>query len=265
MDPRGWNLNALQQWLSSPVTQEDEFFDLKKELSTDDDGKRRLKKTFCGFANRSGGYIYFGIDKQKNIVGVNEDGEFGTRLAQVLTTHISPATVVWRLYHHISLQTDAKCVYVVKISQSPTKPHVYYNEHDRKEKFCIPYRERGYTGRIIDGAEVRRVFLDVDAFYPEYEFRILNILEQVKAKSVPGFTMTESVLVQGFKTYLLQGASPDSASILCALEAIEKKVAENGKSFSVILADGGVVDQSARTELEVLIDEYIRKYGNRTI
>ena len=83
---KGWDIKKLQKWLRQPALQENYDFDLKEKIPDDEKGKIRLKREFCGFANQKGGFLLFGIDKKKRIVGVEKNDEFGTRLGQILIT-----------------------------------------------------------------------------------------------------------------------------------------------------------------------------------
>lgn len=201
MDPKGWDKIKLKEFLSAPLTQENKNFDLKTMIPGDDKGKLRLKQEFCAYANSKGGFFLFGVDNKKKIVGIDEDTEFSTKISQIVTKHIYPATIQWELYECISLESEDKYIYIVKVFESSywNKPHVYYKE---SEGLHIPIRENGDKRDITDGAEIRRIFFKQDNFYPEYGSHILNIFKELKSKARPEFTLIEGTIIQGYKSFL---------------------------------------------------------------
>src|SRR5208283_1498499 len=111
-------------------------------------------KEFCGFANHRGGFLLFGIDRNKRTIGVEKDGEFVTRLGQIITSHVTPATIAWDLHECIDLEVPDRCVYVVKVRESPLgeKPHVFYKEG---AGLSIPLRINGSIRYLTRGDEIR--------------------------------------------------------------------------------------------------------------
>lgn len=266
MNPKGWNLEKLKEWLSRPLTQEDDHFDLKEKIPDDNDGKCRLKKEFCSFANASGGFFFFGIDRDKNVVGVNEsDDEFTTKLSQIVTAHIFPPTIHWELYEHISLEEDSKCVFIVKVFESVywRKPHVFYKQ---EEGLCIPLREHGHMRPITDGAELRRIILKIDSYYPEYNIHVVDIMKQIKSKSLPDFSLIEASIIQGFKSHLRSNPDEQAGRIVNAIEEIERRVADLKKSFLVGVVEGGVTStETDKQDLERIVDNFLSNIGNKLI
>ena len=82
-----WNLEIIQKIVDHRIPELD-FFDFKKQLphAKDEDGKKRLRKEICAFANSSGGFLIFGVTDaselsigmsfRNRIVGMEADEEF---------------------------------------------------------------------------------------------------------------------------------------------------------------------------------------------
>jgi len=266
MDPKGWNITKLKEWLSRPITQEDDHFDLKEKIPNDNDGKSRLKKEFCSFANTSGGFLFFGIDRSKNVVGLDEsDAEFVTKISQIVTSHIFPPTICWELYEYIPLGENNKCVFVIKVFESLywKKPHVFYKQ---EEGLCIPLREHGHMRPITDGAEIRRIFFKTDSYYPEYNIHVVEIFKRINGRSMPDFSLNEASIIQGFKSHLRSNSDSQTSQIINAIEEIEKKVAELKKSFLIGVTEGGETSTEAnKQELERVVDNFLSDIGNKII
>jgi len=263
MDPKGWNISKIREWLSSPLTQEDNNFELKAIIPDNDAGKYRLKKEFCGFANQSGGYMFFGIKDDKTIIGMNEK-QFTTKISQILTKHIYPPTIKWKLYECIPLENQEKYIYVAKIFESFfwKKPHVLYTPD--KKGLCIPLREQGHLRNVTDGAEIRRIFLNIHGYYPEYNIHVVEILKKIKSKNNPDFSLNERIIIQAFKMYLTANPSKYNIRMIDQIEEIEKIVFDNKRSLSNGIADGQVIGTSPiNQKLEQMVDNYISEFGKQ--
>lgn len=262
MDPKGWNLEKLKNWLSQVLTQEDDTFDLKEKLPSDEEGRCRLRKEFCGFANGKGGYIFFGIDNNKKIIGVSDnDKEFTTKLSQIITSNVFPPTINWQLYECITMEGNSYSVYIIKIFESLYfhKPHVFFKEG---KGLFIPLRENGHLRNITDGGEIRRIFLNSDGYYPEYNVHVIGILKDLKRRTTKIFNLLEANIIQGFKAYLRINGTDVAKEIILALERIEKKVADYNIAFHSNVVEGGVANDGLDiTDLEKEIDDFIDKHG----
>lgn len=266
MDPKGWNVTKFKEWLSRPLTQEDDSFDLKEMIPSDDDGKYRLKKEFCGYANRTGGFFFFGVKDDKTIIGIDEnDKEFTTKIGQIVITHIFPPTIDWRLYENISLEEQGKCIYVIKVFESVfwKKPHVVYSQN---KGLCIPVRESGNLRLLTDGAEIRRVFLNPHGYYPEYNLHVIEILRQIKIKHVPDFNINERIILQAFKSYLRSTNTDKNIQITSGLESIETQVANINRTLLNGVVDGSIVNAETSNQLlEQMIDSFITNWGGKIL
>lgn len=263
MNFKGWDINKLRDWLQKSSTQEDDSFDLKEMIPEDESGKTKLKKEFCSFANQRGGFILFGVDNNERIVGVEKDGEFVTRLGQIITTHVTPATIHWDLHECINIESGERCVYIVKIHESPLeeKPHVFFKEG---EGLSIPVRINGSMRYLKRGEEIRKLVLSQvgqSTFYLEYGIHVFKILEKIKVQPEPSFTLWETTICQGFKAYWRSKGTDKGNSFVAALEDIERKVSNLRKSIVFASTEGsepaGVQDIK---QLEKAIDSFIDTY-----
>jgi hypothetical protein len=257
---KAWDINRLRAWLHQSSTQEDDNFDLKEKIPEDEPGKIRLKKEFCGFANHRGGCLLFGIDRDKRIIGVEKDGEFVTRLGQIITTHITPATIVWDLHECIDLESHKRCVYVVRIHESPLeqKPHVFYKEG---EGLSIPLRINGSIRYLTRGDEIRKLVLSQDRFYLEYGMHVVDILNKIKGQLEPSFSLWETTICMGFKSYCRSIGTEKGNSFSVALEDIERKAANLKKSIIVASTEGTEpTDVQDREQLKKAIDAFVDGY-----
>ncbi|MDE2037778.1 MAG: ATP-binding protein [Patescibacteria group bacterium] len=264
MNPRGWTKTELEEWLKNPLTQERKGFDLKAIIPPHDAGKNDLKKDFCGFANGTGGFLFFGIKDDKSIIGINEDNNFTTRISEIVTKHIFPTTILWDLCACIKVDSG-KCVYVIEIIESPywQKPHVFFRESDG---LFIPLRENGNKRNITDGSELRRICLKTDNYYPEYNTHVLNILRELKNKPRPFFSLTDAVIIQGYKSFLRSQSETQYGQILIEIENIEMAVAElNKKHFSGVADGNPIVSADQDGKLGKLVDDFVSNFGRQII
>lgn len=260
MDPKGWSKENLETWLSSPLTQERKDFDLKAIIPPNPEGKFDLKRDFCGFANGTGGFLFFGVKNDKTIIGIEKDSEFTTKISEIITKHIFPPTINWNLYECIEITETTKYVYVIKICESPywQKPHSFY---EQGEGLCIPLRENGNKRRIFDGAEIRRMFFKFDGYYPEYNVHIFNILAGLKTKVTPNFSLIEMSILQGYKNFLRLSTDAQASEIIANLEKIERAVG----TYTVVpnnSIDGRVIsNDSQRSSITDLVDRFLSQFS----
>ena len=84
-DAKLLSIGGLQDLLENPAFMEDSDIEFKSQLpSGDTSGKKRLRETFCAFANTKGGLVFFGINDDKSIRGISNDGQFKTKLGQIV-------------------------------------------------------------------------------------------------------------------------------------------------------------------------------------
>ncbi|PKN52479.1 MAG: hypothetical protein CVU55_04340 [Deltaproteobacteria bacterium HGW-Deltaproteobacteria-13] len=260
MNFSGWDIKQLRNWLQKSSTQEDDSFDLKEKIPDDEEGKIRLKREFCGFANQKGGFLLFGVDKKKRIVGVEKNDEFVTRLGQIINTHVTPATIKFDIHECIKLKSKRTYVYIIEIQESPLgeKPHVFFKEG---KGLSIPLRTNGSLRDLKRGDEIRKLCLSQSVFYPEYGRHVIEILKNIKGQHEPYFTLWETTICQGFKTYYRSIDTEKSKEFVLTLEDIEKKISNLKKAIIIASTEGGEpTGIQDKEQLERAIDSFIDKY-----
>lgn len=79
----------LEAFLANREGPQAEF---KRQVPTDDDGKAKVMKTVCAFANGQGGSVLFGIDDDHNLVGISarEVDRLKDQLTQTVGSWVEP-------------------------------------------------------------------------------------------------------------------------------------------------------------------------------
>lgn len=260
MNFSGWDIKKLRNWLKDPSIQENDTLDWKEKIPDDESGKIRLKREFCGFANSKGGFLLFGVDKKKRILGLEKNDEFGTRLGQIITTHVTPATIKFDVHECIKLKSEKRYVYIIEIHESPLveKPHVFFKEGNG---LSIPLRINGSLRDLKRGDEIRKLCLNQGAFYREYRTHVIEILENIKIQPEPSFTLWETTICQGFKAYCRSEGTEKGKEFVLTLENIEKKVSNLKKAIIFASTEGGEpTGVQDREQLEQAIDSFVDKY-----
>jgi hypothetical protein len=124
-----WNYQLIENLVKDGFFETDKF-DLKEDIphKNDKNGRERLEKSVCAFANTEGGFLVFGIKDDRSlsykdrIVGIDSNREFPREFGDKIA-NIEP-----HLYYHfrnppISIPDTSNVVHVFKIDQSPERPH----------------------------------------------------------------------------------------------------------------------------------------------
>jgi predicted HTH transcriptional regulator len=100
--------------------------DFKGEFGNVDKAKKELAKDISAFANTSGGYLIFGVDKKYNIVGIEktiQNKEIDEWINQILVSNIEPQ-VFYFDPKIIPIPKSDKIILVIHIPESTKKPHI---------------------------------------------------------------------------------------------------------------------------------------------
>lgn len=89
----------------------------------DDEAKREWAETAIAFANRGGGVILVGVDDNGRITGAH-GGDWTDLISESLRDRSEPP-ILPEIQSVVAM--DDRTVYVVRISESPTKPHLMKN------------------------------------------------------------------------------------------------------------------------------------------
>ena len=134
----------FQHMINSPESKTLEF---KKDLSS----PRNFLKTLVAFANTAGGRLVFGVDDQKNVIGIDQPLDEEERLCSLVADAIEP-----RLVPNIEFITvEDKTLLTAEVFLSGLRPH--YIKAEGPENGV--YIRLGSTNRVADReliAELRR-------------------------------------------------------------------------------------------------------------
>ena len=137
----GWDLEIIKN-LIEHGTAEDDSFDWKKQLpnKNDKDGKFRLRKGICAFANSYGGFFIYGVKDPKSnpglstdqlMVGIDKSIDFPNSFGDFPKNCIP--SVYWT-FTNLSLSDD-KQLWIVHIEKSWKAPHGAKSEQDQAIHF----------------------------------------------------------------------------------------------------------------------------------
>ncbi|MBM4158375.1 MAG: ATP-binding protein [Ignavibacteria bacterium] len=99
--------------------------EFKRKFSTPE----KIAKELIAFANSDGGYMIFGVDDDRSVVGINSEKEELELINTAARHYCLPA--VNYTYEIICIKN--KDVVVVKIEKSKSKPHKLINSNDESE------------------------------------------------------------------------------------------------------------------------------------
>ncbi|HSL88471.1 MAG TPA: ATP-binding protein [Ignavibacteriaceae bacterium] len=89
--------------------------EFKRKFSTPD----KIAREMIAFANTKGGYVLFGVDDDKEIIGVESEKETAELIKETALTMCEPS-----LDFQISfVELDGKEIVIASIPESPNKPH----------------------------------------------------------------------------------------------------------------------------------------------
>jgi len=221
------NEDKLYKWLSDPSETEGWDYDFKEKLPhrNDKNNKLHLVATFCAFANTRGGFLIYGIDKNKSAEGISLDNEFRKKLNDLVGKYIKPPLQnKWDIINQFELtsKNPGKYIYIVSVPESLIyhKPHVCVYEDDRR----IYIRQNSSNISLDDGRDVRSWFFD-SSFSP-YCFDALDkVFEDMKAIGFKG-DYIETLFLLELKQYLKTRGEKEASflSILAILNSVFEKI-----------------------------------------
>lgn len=89
--------------------------EFKRKFSTPE----KIAREMIAFANTKGGYILFGVDDDKSIVGVESEKETTELVKDVALNYCEPAINYFVEYKEV----NGKEIVIVNVTESSTKPH----------------------------------------------------------------------------------------------------------------------------------------------
>ncbi len=213
-------------------------------------------KTVCAFANYRGGMILFGIDDNKEVVGIEDTHDLALRIESAINDGITPRPDVSIDVQEIS----GKQVVILRVSQGEAAPYYYQNRtYKRTSTATVP----------VDAYELQRLTLrsanrswdSLDTLEEDLTFRDL---EEALIEAVGLDALSDNVM----KTLglLTQGGYNRAAQLLSDhphLRHGSVEVAQFGSSISIFLHRESIegvslLAQYARS-LE-LFDQFYKEY-----
>lgn len=89
--------------------------EFKRKFSTSE----KIAREMIAFANTKGGYLLFGVDDDKKIVGVESEKETSELVNDTAANHCEPKIDIYIEYKEV----DGKEIVIVEVPESKNKPH----------------------------------------------------------------------------------------------------------------------------------------------
>jgi len=168
---------------------EGEKIEFKRKFSTPE----KIAKEMIAFANTKGGYIFFGVDDDKKIFGVESEKAELDLIDTAARFYCDPEVK----YKTDIVPIQAKDVVVIEIPESRKKPHRLIDEDDKEStRVYIRYEDKS----IIASKETANIlkFSNVDSSpliisLGELEKMLIKYLEEYKTISVKEFKKLSNI------------------------------------------------------------------------
>lgn len=131
---QAWSLEVLRDLLSKGYYETDRF-DFKEMLPRDADGRLRLAKTSCAFANSQGGFLVYGVSADttrpvdERLVGLERTVDFPVAFGPY-PARCTPS-VDWTFQNPPLPLPNGRCVQIVQVPFSGNGPHAVDDEPRR--------------------------------------------------------------------------------------------------------------------------------------
>ena len=168
-----WNYHLVERLVKDGFFETDRF-DLKEDIphKKDKNDKERLEKSVCAFANTEGGFLVFGIKDDRSlshkdrIVGIDSNRDFPREFGDKIA-NIEP-----HLYYEfrnpaISVPVASNIVHIVKIDQSPERPHwtgkreLYFRTNKGNELMSYQQVKDSFLGEEQRRQKLRLLFIEL--------------------------------------------------------------------------------------------------------
>jgi predicted HTH transcriptional regulator len=271
MNTADWTYKELQEFLAKGSSIENDQLEFKERLNiATDREKEELRKDFSALANSSGGYIFVGIDNEKNIVGIPKDDDLLTKINRCFPlSRLSPSiNFAQQAVIDISRANPKTCVYIYYIKPSPRhkKPHV--------SDYKVYVREQGESKPLSSGAQMRELFV-LSTFNPEYVDLLEHELEKIRQYEY-SFNQIDCVYLKHLEKYLYDlkkeneektESRKETNELITLLKEIFGLITEierlKAEERSASAIQPLSVSSSIRTnydELAVKVDDFIAKF-----
>ena len=202
----------VQDYLSDPDSNENCFFDYK----IDKVEPAKLVKEISAFANTYGGYIFLGVDDNKNIVGCTAWNE--QRIHITIHNGITPTPQ----FDVKCFSADDKIIYVIKIEEGAMPPYI-----TNKGDICE---------RVSSGSCVVTESGKLNQMYHKRADQLLHIKSQIELPEVEAAKLPNNVFGYwdfGFSVVTSEQTNLQKNFYTIDLEPIAKYLREINPEFSI--------------------------------
>lgn len=205
-------IKDVQDYLSDPDSNENCFFEYK----IDKVEPAKLVKEISAFANTYGGYIFLGVDDNKNIVGCTAWNE--QRIHITIHNGITPTPQ----FDVKCFSADDKIIYVIKIEEGAMPPYI-----TNKGDICE---------RVSSGSCVVTESGKLNQMYHKRADQLVHIKSQIELPEVEAAKLPDNVFGYwdfGFSVVTSEQTNPQKKFYTIDLEPIAKYLREINPEFSI--------------------------------
>jgi hypothetical protein len=206
-----WTLDVVRSIAASGVIEND-IFDLKADLQP----AEHQRKIVAAFANTRGGYLVFGVDNNRQVLGVQNTElprDFGTKLR----SGIEPA-IDYRVGNPVPVTRD-RFIFVIEVPRSPRVPHAVFLNNS----WIFLKRTAGGSNDAMSYEEIRLAFQDTETKRSKLALvsSELELIEAIAERAIKGIpedfppaNLYRWAWVTRFPTTLLDSLLGDAFSLL---------------------------------------------------
>ena len=136
------------------------FSEYKETMPTTRALRVKTAKTAASFANSKGGYIFFGIDDDRNVIGVAVDGieKQWHALSQCITNHFSPSF----RWDHAVVEISGKIVGALYAYEGDNKPIIAIKDYDQEIHRGHIYARYATLTKLIEPGDLFAILSERD-------------------------------------------------------------------------------------------------------
>lgn len=205
-------IKDVQDYLSDPDSNENCFFEYKIDRVE----PAKLVKEISAFANTYGGYIFLGVDDNKNIVGCTAWNE--QRIHITIHNGITPTPQ----FDVKCFSADGKIIYVIKIEEGAMPPYI-----TNKGDICE---------RVSSGSCVITESGKLNQMYHKRAGQLVHIKSQIELPEVEAAKLPDNVFGYwdfGFSVVTSEQTNLQKKFYTIDLEPIAKYLREINPEFSI--------------------------------
>ncbi|MEM7534981.1 MAG: RNA-binding domain-containing protein [Chloroflexota bacterium] len=143
---------------------------------------REATESICAFANQRGGYLFFGITDDGNIVGQQVSEDTLKNIVNTIKLNTDP-----KLYPTVEkIEIEGKSCIAVSIEESPLKPHLAYGR---------PYLRVGPTNQRLDQVHYEQMLMQrLNGYGFDYQTQADATIDDIHMESLHTFLETANAV-----------------------------------------------------------------------